>query len=344
MKFHSARRLVPACVISAAAVAALAAPGMASAEVAEQCSGVNVTGQGSSLQKLAQQNVWNPDFNTSTAKAACSGKQGSKDKPAVAYTSTGSGAGLKSWGAEPTSGNPFVGFSSTNAYLGTDEPPNAAQKAEIEAKATGGSDTLQTIPVLQGAVAVIVHLPAGCTATSKAFAGRLVLGNATLEGIYRGTISKWSQITEDGDTLEGGSCNSGETIKRVVRLDQSGTTHIFKKYLDLINGSKFEDEEGNEVTWTQSSRRSQHRLAEGRRCDSTQLHRWWGAGVEGGIGSQQHRLRQPRGRACQQHVHSADRRSQNGHLLGARGKRARQRQRSREIRRPVERSGHRQSG
>lgn len=76
----SARRLIPACILSAATVAALVAPGAASAagKLHEQCSGSNITGQGSSLQKLAQQTVWDPDFNISGNTHACNGTQGKK--------------------------------------------------------------------------------------------------------------------------------------------------------------------------------------------------------------------------------------------------------------------------
>jgi ABC-type phosphate transport system substrate-binding protein len=64
-----------------------------------------------------------------------------------------------------------------------------------------------------------------------------VLNNSTLEGIWRGTITKWSEITDNGDKLSGTGCNPETTIKHVVRLDGSGTTHVFKKYLGLINKS-----------------------------------------------------------------------------------------------------------
>src|ERR1700760_3648838 len=134
MRLPIARRLAPTCIVSAAAVAALAAPGAANAALGTQCSGSNITAQGSALQKDAQLNVWNPDFNTSTkSKAACAGakNQGTLEKPTVKYTSTGSGAGLESWGVNKKTPN-----YATNAFVGTDEPPNAAQTAEIEANET----------------------------------------------------------------------------------------------------------------------------------------------------------------------------------------------------------------
>jgi ABC-type phosphate transport system substrate-binding protein len=254
MRTSLARRLVPAGIISAAAVAALAVPGAASAALGTQCSGVNITGQGSSLQKLAQQTVWTSEFNASSKnKAACAGAkgQGNLGKPVVNYTSTGSGAGLESWGVNKHVAN----FEATNAFIGTDEPPNSTQISEIEAEEPtliGGE--VESIPVAQESVAVVVNLPTGCTATSKKDKGRLELNNATLEGIFRGTVKTWGEVNADGDTLTGAGCTTAPIVP-IVRKDQSGTTHIFKKYLDQINPATFLTESPKEQnkTWTEVS-------------------------------------------------------------------------------------------
>jgi ABC-type phosphate transport system substrate-binding protein len=236
----SVRRLVPACALSAVAVAALVTPGAASAagKLGTQCSGTNITGKGSSLQKLAQQSVWDPDFNISKNAKACSGTQGSTGKPTVTYTSVGSGAGMEAWGLN---GHAFEG---TNGFVGTDEPPSQAQTEEIESHAKlANSNTLESIPVLQGAVSIIVRLPNNCQATSKAAPGRLVLDNITLQKIWKGEITTWSSLKEGGDELinivgDKTLCNPATAISRVVRKDESGTTAIFKKYLALINPEK----------------------------------------------------------------------------------------------------------
>lgn len=242
MKSFSARGFLTGCILSAAAVMALAAPGAASAAtIGEQCSGGPLTGEGSSLQKLAQQTVWAPDFNTSANPKACNGTQGSKETPTVTYTSVGSGAGMEAWGIN---GHAFEG---SNGYVGTDEPPNATQKAEIQSHSKHPKEnTLETIPVLQGSVAIIVRLPKSCAGTSISNPGRLVLDNVTLEKIWNAEITKWSELTENGDTLSGTGCNAESTINRVVREDESGTTSIFKKYLALING---EDDIVGELGW-----------------------------------------------------------------------------------------------
>jgi ABC-type phosphate transport system substrate-binding protein len=246
----SARRSLTACILAAAAIAVVA-PGSASAALGTQCSGANVTGQGANVAKIAQQTVWDPAFNTSASKAACSGTQGTKAKPTVSFTTSSAATGLESWGA-----NKHVGsnFSSTNAFIAASEPPNALQSKEIEAQAsTPVSGVLESIPTFQTAIGVIVNLPANCVATSKKNKGRLELTNVTLEGIFRGTVKKWSQINADGDALSGAGCNPESAIVPIVRKDGAGTTHIFKKYLSLISASTWPDESEVSRTWNETS-------------------------------------------------------------------------------------------
>jgi ABC-type phosphate transport system substrate-binding protein len=266
MTFLSARRLVAACAVSAAAVAALAAPGAASAttDLGTQCSGSNIEGLGSTFQGPAQF-IWTglkggKGFNVSTNALACNGTFGSTGKPTVTYSQTepnkGSGACAKDFGIgqAPT----------TNLYpfCGTDEAPNPTAKAEVESHAAAGvaTETLETIPVLQGSLAIIVHLPAGCKATSAIASGtktvklgRLVFDNTTVDGIYTGAIKTWAEavaaqgVNHGNDTL---TCTipaeANDTIHPVVRADKSGTTHIFKEYLAQVDTSTILMEEFNE--------------------------------------------------------------------------------------------------
>lgn len=230
---------------------ALISPGLASAKVAQQCSGGPVTGQGASVLSLAMHEAFIPGFSSKPDKYACSGTQGSNATPVVTYTNTGTGAGLKSWGVNKSGEKDYE---PTNAFIGTTEAPNATQKEEIEANETTLTPSaLQTVPVAQFADTIIVNLPAGCTATSKSNPGRLVLNNSTLEGIWRGTISKWSEITDNGDALSGSGCTASTTITRVVRKDSSGTAHFLKKYLGLINKAPLETEKGATKTWNELS-------------------------------------------------------------------------------------------
>ncbi len=214
-----------------------------------QCAGENISGQGAFVQRIAQE-LWTPAFNTSTVATACSGTQGTHAKPTVSFTSSGSGVGLESWGVNGHAAT----FGPGNAFVATDEPPNPAQKAQIEASETKlVPEAVATVPVAQTAIAIVVNLPAGCTATSKKNKGRLELNNVTLEAIFRGTITKWSQITEDNDALSGAGCDPTTQIKPIVREDQAGTTHILKRYLSLIANTPFESDTGGTSSWTASS-------------------------------------------------------------------------------------------
>jgi ABC-type phosphate transport system substrate-binding protein len=233
MRSFSARRLLLACIVSASAAAALVAPGVANAfkpETVEACKGVSIGGNGSTLQELAQHSFWTKGFNEAAleAEGACN----AKGTPAVTYTGTGSGPGMTSWGfgrGVAHTGN----FEASNEFVGTDEPPNLTQKEEIEGEGTGGK--LLEIPTLQAAVAIAIHLPTGCTAKSKVDPGRLALTAAQVEGLLRGTITNWLSLKSKEDKLKGkkGACNAA--IKRVVRKEDSGTTAITKKFLNIVN-------------------------------------------------------------------------------------------------------------
>ncbi len=245
MTFLSGRRGIAACIVSAAAAVAVAAPGTASAtpDLLGQCAGTSISANGSSFQAPILVK-WGEEFNTSANTLACNGTQGSKGTPKVTYVSGGSGACLHAWGAETVEPVKYGEF----PFCGTDEAPNETQKKEIESHRTGGEEkSLETIPVLQGAVTVIVHLPAGCVAESeieksgkKFKLGRLVLDNSSVEGVYAGTIKTWKQLltNQKGDGSDALKCTVAaeeeDTITPVVRLDKSGTTHIFKAYLEQV--------------------------------------------------------------------------------------------------------------
>jgi ABC-type phosphate transport system substrate-binding protein len=265
MTFLSVRRLIPVCVVVVAALAAAIAPGSASAELGEQCSGSNIKGNGSSFQAPILKK-WATEFNEASEGVpnknsfACGGTQGSGGKPKVEYLSGGSGACLHGWGAESTEPVKFGEL----GFCGTDEAPNPTQKKEIESHASAGvkEKSLETIPVLQGAVAVIVHLPKGCLASSEVEKsgkvtklGRLVLDDTSIEKVYSGEIKTWKQLLEN-QTAEGGAGNDKLTCTKesqqekrivpVVRLDHSGTTHIFKSFLEQISTTPIEMEEYQE--------------------------------------------------------------------------------------------------
>ena len=166
------------------------------------CTGANITGAGSSLQRIAQTEVWKPGFEGSTCNSGT--------HPTITYSSTGSAAGMSAWNFDGAKGSIDTGFS----FIGTDDAPSAAQIANIKSKAGGAQ--LAVIPVAQTSVAILANPPAGCEVEA--------ITNSNLAGVFEGRISKWSQ-------LEGaeGTCDS--PITRVVRKDGSGTTYQLKNYL-----------------------------------------------------------------------------------------------------------------
>ncbi len=178
------------------------------------CTGGNIAGAGSTLQEIAQKQVWIPGF-----KALCPGIT-------VTYEGTGSGAGLNAWGFNGGS------FDSTKAFIGTDIAPNAGQIANAEA--ASGSKVL-IVPVAQTAIAVVVNAPANCEIEE--------ITNKQLESVFRGTIKNWGKI----ETASGPGC-VGAPITRVVRSDGSGTTYQFKNYLFQANNAPVPCTEGTK-TW-----------------------------------------------------------------------------------------------
>ena len=245
MKFFSARRALSAGVVAAASVAAFAVPSAASAALPGHCKGTSTEGAGSSFQLEAEE-LFRKGFNANKS-VGCVGV-GSPE--ITKYRSVGSGAGYKEWAVKELYGT--VGF------VGTDNTVNAAEKAVVEGQVDEGkTSSMLTIPLLQGAEAIVVNVPTGCTANSKVAAGRLGINQKTLEGIYEGTVTKWSEILgtaagqeNTGNELTGAECKPEEdAIIPVVRADGSGTTHIFKKFLFQINGASFAIEGGGEQTW-----------------------------------------------------------------------------------------------
>jgi ABC-type phosphate transport system substrate-binding protein len=263
MRVKWARRLIAMCV-PAATVVALAAPGAAHAELLLQCEGASILGRGSTFQgAIPQDEIWNPGFHSTANNTGCSGTQGTGGTPTVEYLQVaeedrGSGACLKAFGSGAT-----VAKFDRYSYCGTDEAPNETQKGEIESFASGAEErSLETIPVLQGAVAIPIHLPAGCIASAEykegektVKPGRLVLNDTTVEEIFVGKITTWKALEGvGGDKLtaeKGKTCDAETPITVIVRKDKSGTTHIFKEFLASSNrlNSAGEENKKAEVKW-----------------------------------------------------------------------------------------------
>ncbi len=266
MSSFSARRVLTACLVSAAGLVALAAPGVASAEIKiAKCGGTSITGAGSSFQLEAQE-IFKKKFNE-PGKYSCPGG------PTISYESIGSGAGYKKWQLTEEYGPNKFGF------VGTDNAANEAEILKIDAEAVpANSSALLTFPVVQGAEAIVVNLPENCTANSSVAPGRLAMNGQTLEEIYSGGVTKWSQILGSefgGNSLTGAGCTpETDTFTPVVRNDGSGTTHIFKRYLALLDPTaKFEAEDGGTYTWGELAEGTPSKIA------GKSLNQEWPKGV-----------------------------------------------------------------
>ncbi len=209
----SARGGLRAALLAGATVGAFAlvsVGGASPASASLNCGGSAITGAGSSLQKVAEQNVWSPGF--SGASGVC------PSGPTVTYESIGSGGGLAFWNATGVLGH----INTEKAFIGTDDAPNPTQIASTDSVADGAH--VVVIPVAQTSIAIVANLPAGCS-----FAEETGITNLDLQKVFRGSLKTWSGL----ETTEG-TCNS--PITRVVRKDGSGTTFQFKTYLSRMNG------------------------------------------------------------------------------------------------------------
>jgi ABC-type phosphate transport system substrate-binding protein len=206
---NSARGGVRAALVAGATVAAFGVAGLnAGAAAAEPvCTGSNITGQGSSLQRIAQQEVWGPAFASSICNKGT--------LPTITYNSTGSGAGMKEWNHDGKKGS----INTALSFIGTDDAPTAAQISNIKSVASGAQ--VAVIPVAQTSIAIVAHPPVGCEVEA--------ITNGDFVAVMEGRFLTWSKLS----TAEGEGCSGA--ITRVVRKDGSGTSFQSKNYLFNLN-------------------------------------------------------------------------------------------------------------
>ena len=243
--------------LSAAAVGCVAAIGLsaqvASADFASpytsKCTGDSITGKGSTFQNAAQA-AWSSSW--SIAGQYCASPFGTAGKT-VSYTGGGSGAGRAAVGATDTPGaqrDPSIGFAGTDEPVTPTQLANANEGPNVDAAADNDDAALRTIPVVSGAIAIIVNYPDHCTlpadfkftkSNAPANTGRLKLSRARVERIFGAdtTFDTWGEIVtgiDDDNSVDGNpavnSC-ADLPIKRVVRLDESGSTFQLKRWLDV---------------------------------------------------------------------------------------------------------------
>jgi ABC-type phosphate transport system substrate-binding protein len=233
-------------ILAAASAAVLAISGASagSALAATECgtgTPANIQGQGSSLQRVAQEN-WTGWFVPTTLgtplphEPATGGGYASKckkseSKTQVSYTSTSSGEGLTAFRYKGTGSilnggaSPETGYS----FVGSDDGPTIAEIENAEAATSGGVASGANgliIPVAETSIAVVIHPPEGCKFKTGKTHG---ISYEALNKVFAGTLNQWSEF---GTSQVEGTCSSA--IKRVVREDSSGTTLQFKNYLSVL--------------------------------------------------------------------------------------------------------------
>jgi ABC-type phosphate transport system substrate-binding protein len=164
----------------------------------------------------------------------------------------------------------------TSRFAASDAPLTPTQKTNAEASGGPNPGVIHEIPVAAAAVAVIVHFPEGCSLEDPAQSGgngdtstggandpggkgasgdlaseetlRVHIQAAELEKIWDGEAVTWGQVltseakvhivgTNDTSTLNAGVACASVPVRRIVRLDGSGTTYNFKAYLGLLPGA-----------------------------------------------------------------------------------------------------------
>jgi len=232
-----------------AAAAAPAAHAEFSEALKQPCTGSAIGGEGSSAQKVAQEQIWPNTF------AQFCEDQG-KTAPHVTYDPDGSGCGLISMGAggvqegcsfgkeaqkEPGSRNALTRFG------GSDAPPTQLQRSNMESSGGSHPGVVHVLPVATFAVAVIVHFPEGCeleepggggnadttTGSSNdpsgkstgdtAAAGtlRVHIEAKTLEEIWEGKVVTWGQVlTREGSAAVHMKDNGEDTPSNALESEE----------------------------------------------------------------------------------------------------------------------------
>jgi hypothetical protein len=162
------------CAVAALAVLATVAPSPAHAAFTlEKCQGGEITGEGSSLQKLAQAN-WKEQIFDTTIYEGCGASA-----PKVTFTTASSGCGLDAMGAgTPASSCTFPGTTKQTewekpgyrneaiSFGAADFAPDPTEEANIDNGPLGagqpGSGEVHVIPVAGAAITAVVHFPEGC--------------------------------------------------------------------------------------------------------------------------------------------------------------------------------------
>ncbi len=197
-----------------------------------------ITGSGSSLQKVAQENVFTADFLSTLCTTT----------PLVKYTKTSSGPALEEFGNVtgallPTKSGNAVAL---DGYVGSDDPPQPVQVNTADAAAGGGDQAELTIPVAEAPVALLLHPPSGCAVEAAPN-----ISNSALDTLWKGEYASWDAFLTAAGVTHNAGCGAAPTL--LVRFDNSGTSYVFKSYLNQIDAGTWSAYANDFNSWPSGS-------------------------------------------------------------------------------------------
>jgi hypothetical protein len=219
-----------ALALVGACVGVLALTGAPSASASSTCA--EIQGAGSSLQNIAQNEVWAPLWSTM-------GSPGCTTTTKVKYFESSSGSGKEQWGDKTGAFALNSEQEKFPAFIGSDTGASTSQESEMET-AAGGETGIVTIPVEQSAISVPVSLPVGCEPKAVGTPPTVTGANLSRAWETGGTGKTFSELFS-GLT---GKCSSTPTF--IARSKNSGTTAGFKRFLGCYSEAGTEPECFNE--------------------------------------------------------------------------------------------------
>lgn len=246
------QRLLAACAASVAAASVLAF-GASSAFAANpghtSCDSVNgqINGRGATFQTTAHTAVFTPGFNAQCGLTAPATMVQYNYSASTGFQGSGNGQKAVSCRTDPFGGTDIPYDSATLGSLNgapgatggcaiSFTPPNPPNVAPFP-DAFDTSAQLMTFPVAVGADGV------GFRLTSTACGGAsppssLSLTGQMVSGLFGGDILSWNDARLRNGGLNPALANCNTPVIRVVRLEKSGTTQIFKNYLAKVDPNR----------------------------------------------------------------------------------------------------------
>lgn len=229
------------CLVALLALCACFAGGASSASAHGTDPCVEIFGAGSSLQKVAQEEVWIKGTEAFGATGEKWLNSICNTLPTIKYQSTSSGKAKAMWGNNSKKELLDETGVTFPAYLGSDvapEGPATELGTQLEnmdlagLQGTGAGEGVVAVPVAQSAIAIIVSLPGNCITTAAA---NPKVWSKNLE-------KEWlSHALKGGELVEGGGVVAANCLgipALYARGSASGTTAGFKRFLGhLLSGA-----------------------------------------------------------------------------------------------------------